>query len=175
MIEAFQGYFPAILIAVLIGFIVGFLIFRPRQQVRLTDSTPLRPHMAQGLKAADGDGGASLARDGAGFSDEIAAAAGDVTGEFLGASVNTGVGEDDDPADDLQRLKGVGPKLAQLLESRGYRRFEQLARLGPDEIERLDLALGAFKGRISRDRIVEQAAFLARGDEDGFQQRFGKL
>ena len=43
------------------------------------------------------------------------------------------------------------------------------------EIERLDEQLGAFRGRIKRDRIVEQADYLARGDTDGFEQRFGAL
>ncbi len=47
--------------------------------------------------------------------------------------------------------------------------------MSPAEIERLDPQLGAFRGRIIRDRIVEQAAYLARGDIDGFEQRFGKL
>jgi len=39
----------------------------------------------------------------------------------------------------------------------------------------LDEQLGAFRGRIQRDRIVEQAQFLERGDTDGFEQQFGKL
>ena len=47
--------------------------------------------------------------------------------------------------------------------------------LTPTEIERLDAQLGAFRGRIARDRIVEQADYLARNDIDGFEQRFGKL
>lgn len=169
MVEVFREYLPAILIAVLIGFIVGFLIFRPRQQVRLTDSTPLRPHMAQMAKSEDS------AREGNGITDEAAAAASDVTGEFLGAPVHQHLGDDAEARDNLQRLKGVGPKLAAMLQAHGIVRFEQLARLGLDDIERLDADLGVFKGRISRDRIVEQAAFLARGDEDGFQQRFGNL
>ena len=169
MIEVFREYLPAILIAVLIGFIVGYLIFRPRQQVRLTDSAPLRPHMAQMVKSEDSP------REGNGIADEAAAAASDVTGEFLGAPVHQQLGEMNGESDDLQRLKGVGPKLAAMLQGRGIMRFEQLARLGPDDVERLDSELGAFKGRIGRDRIVEQAAFLARGDEDGFQQQFGKL
>jgi len=45
----------------------------------------------------------------------------------------------------------------------------------PTEIERIDNQLGAFSGRLTRDRIVEQADYLARGDIDGYEQRFGKL
>jgi predicted flap endonuclease-1-like 5' DNA nuclease len=79
------------------------------------------------------------------------------------------------PPDNLERLKGVGPKFAQLLAERGIVRFDQIAGLSPAEVERLDQSLGAFRGRITRDRIVDQAQYLARGDEDGFVQRFGKL
>ena len=45
----------------------------------------------------------------------------------------------------------------------------------PEEIEMLDEQLGPFRGRIRRDRIAEQAGYLARGDIDGFEQNFGKL
>ena len=31
------------------------------------------------------------------------------------------------------------------------------------------------KGQVTRDRIVEQADYLARNDIDGFEQQFGKL
>jgi predicted flap endonuclease-1-like 5' DNA nuclease len=77
--------------------------------------------------------------------------------------------------DDFVLIKGIGPKFAQLLQGRGFTRFEQLAKLNPDEIDRLDSEIGPFRGRIVRDRIVEQAQFLARGDTDGFEQQFGKL
>ena len=43
------------------------------------------------------------------------------------------------------------------------------------EVELIDARLGAFAGRLQRDRVVEQACFLARGDSDGFEARFGKL
>ena len=35
--------------------------------------------------------------------------------------------------------------------------------------------MGAFKGRITRDRWVEQARYLAAGDIAGFEVTFGKL
>ena len=78
-------------------------------------------------------------------------------------------------SDDLCRLKGVGPKFADALHDVGFIRFEQIAGLTATEIERLDGQLGVFRGRLTRDRIVEQAAYLARNDVDGFEQRFGKL
>ena len=154
--------------ALLIAAIVAFLIFRPRQRVRLSDETPLRPHMTTAAKS-------SAAHEGRGLAAEAAAAASDVTGQIIGAKVHAELPGASGPPDDLERLKGVGPRLAQLLNARGFTRYVQIARLSPDEVERLDLELGAFRGRITRDRIVEQAEYLARGDEDGFQQRFGKL
>ena len=72
-------------------------------------------------------------------------------------------------------MKGVGPKLADALHTLGFNRFEQLAHLTPTEIERLDGQLGAFSGRLTRDRVPQQADYLARNDIDGYEQTFGKL
>lgn len=152
------------LIAIALGVLVlAFFLLRPRQRVRLSDSAPLRPHMAV---AARGEG--------RGLAGEAAAAASDVTGELIDAPVHRNLGSGS-PADDLIQLKGVGPKLADTLRGLGFNRFEQIANLSPTEVERLDNQLGAFRGRLTRDRIVEQAQYLARGDTDGFEQRFGKL
>ena len=78
-------------------------------------------------------------------------------------------------ADDLTRMKGVGPKLASQLASLGYTRFSQIATLSPIETDALDAQLGAFRGRLARDRVVEQAGYLAKGDVAGFESVFGKL
>ena len=166
MSELLNAYWPAVLVAVLIAIIVAFLVFRPRQLVRLTDSAPLRPHMT---------GRRDSRRETKGLASEAAGAASDVTGEFIGAPVHRHLSGDVETADDLVRLKGVGPKLAELLRARGFNRFEQLAHLTDGEIDLLDRQLGPFGGRIRRDRIVEQAAYLARGDIDGFEEHFGKL
>jgi predicted flap endonuclease-1-like 5' DNA nuclease len=98
-----------------------------------------------------------------------------VTGELIGAPVHKELDGVVDPHDDLCRLKGVGPKFADALHKLGFYRFDQIANLSPTEIDRLDAQLGAFSGRLRRDRIVEQADYLARNDTDGFEQRFGKL
>lgn len=78
-------------------------------------------------------------------------------------------------ADDLTRMKGMGPKLAARLNELGITRFAQIAALSPAAAEALDAEMGAFKGRLFRDRWVEQAAFLARGDTAGYEAAFGKL
>jgi predicted flap endonuclease-1-like 5' DNA nuclease len=164
MNEFLQEYLLVFLVALAIGAIIGFLVFRPRQKVRLTDSAPVRPHMTTAKR-----------NEGNGIGDEVAAATSDVAGQIISAPIHDNLPGASGPPDNLERLKGVGPKFAQLLASQGIVRFDQIARLSPGEVERLDEGLGAFRGRIARDRIVEQADYLARGDEDGFEQRFGKL
>ena len=76
-------------------------------------------------------------------------------------------------ADDLTRIKGLGPKLAALLGEFGITSFAQIAAWSPKEIERIDAKLGRFSGRIVRDQWVEQAKLLAAGDEPGFAAKFG--
>lgn len=78
-------------------------------------------------------------------------------------------------ADDLTRMKGVGPRLGEKLNSVGITSFAQLAALTPEEAEALDARLGDFQGRIHRDRWIEQASFLAKNDIAGFEGVFGKL
>ncbi|WP_273677486.1 hypothetical protein [Erythrobacter fulvus] len=76
-------------------------------------------------------------------------------------------------ADDLSRIKGVGPKLVTLLGELGVTSFAQIAAWSDADIERIDAQLGRFKGRITRDQWVEQAKYLAAGDETGFAAKFG--
>lgn len=163
--DVLRDNWPLILILVAFAITVAILVLRPRQRVKLTDSAPTRPHMADSGRP----------REGSGVAGEAAAATSDIAGQMLGVPVHRQLSGTGGAPDDLQRLKGVGPKLAQMLEAQGITRFEQIARLSPAEIARLDSLLGPFRGRIARDRLVEQADYLARGDEDGFQQQFGKL
>lgn len=175
MSELLNAYWPMILIAVAIGLIVGLVIFRkPKQRVTLSKTeAPVRPHMAvaeeRQVPAADPGG------EGNGIGDEIAAAASDVAGQVVGAKVHANLPGSHGVPDDLQRMKGVGPKLAGILQGRGLIRFEQIAALTPEEVTALDAELGAFKGRLTRDRVVEQASYLARGDQAGYEREFGKL
>ena len=108
-----------------------------------------------------------------------AAAVEDIADQFLGIEAHPAppetVGGPAPATDDLQVMKGVGPKLAALLHAEGITRFSQIAGLTPDDLTRLDAHLGAFKGRLLRDRIVQQAAYLAAGDRDGYEREFGRL
>jgi len=79
------------------------------------------------------------------------------------------------PADDLRKIKGVGPKLASLLNSLGIARYDQIAGWSEEDIDRIDAQLGAFAGRPRRDSWVEQAKLLASGDTGAYEAKFGKL
>lgn len=82
----------------------------------------------------------------------------------------------DAPADaPVTTLKGLGPKLATRLGELGITTVGQIATLSDDEAARLDAQLGPFAGRITRDRWIEQARFLAAGDRAGFEAVFGRL
>ncbi len=160
-----SDYWPAFAAGLVLLAILAFVLLRPRQRVRLSsEEVPLRPHMA-----------AQPRGESRGIADEAAAAACDVTGQILGAPVHSHLPGAAGPPDDLQRLKGVGPKLAGMLNGLGIARFEQLARLSQTDLDRLDSQLGAFRGRLRRDQVPQQADYLARGDQDGFEHRFGKL
>lgn len=78
-------------------------------------------------------------------------------------------------ADDLKRIKGLGPKLAKLLNDLGITSFAQIAAWTEADIDRIDAQLGTFAGRIRRDSWVDQAKLLAAGDTTGFQGKFGNL
>lgn len=77
--------------------------------------------------------------------------------------------------DNLQLLKGVGPKLVTLMGSLGITSFAQIASWTDDDILAIDPQLGAFQGRITRDNWVDQAGYLARGDKAGFEAKYGAL
>jgi predicted flap endonuclease-1-like 5' DNA nuclease len=79
------------------------------------------------------------------------------------------------PADPLTRMKGLGPKAEAALNGLGVTRYDQIATWSEADIVRIDAQMGAFKGRIVRDRWVEQARYLATGDTTGFEATFGKL
>ena len=67
----------------------------------------------------------------------------------------------DGAADDLKKIKGVGPKLEALLHTLGFFHFDQVAAWSADEIAWVDENLEGFKGRVTRDEWVAQAQSLA--------------
>ncbi|WP_068115048.1 NADH-quinone oxidoreductase subunit NuoE [Tropicimonas marinistellae] len=77
----------------------------------------------------------------------------------------------DGAADDLKKIKGIGPKLEQLCNSLGFYHFDQIAAWTADEIAWVDQNLEGFKGRVTRDEWVAQAKILAGGGETEFSAR----
>jgi predicted flap endonuclease-1-like 5' DNA nuclease len=152
-----------VILAALAAAILAWLLYR-NAKTRARRHHPI-------LSERPGDERPYLRAAGGGVADEVAAATGDVYGEVLGADTHGGT----QGGDDLQLLKGVGPKLAARFNELGIVRYDQLAGLGETEVTMLDDRLGPFRGRVRRDRLVEQAQFLARADKDGFEARFGKL
>lgn len=76
-------------------------------------------------------------------------------------------------ADDLELIAGVGPKLAETLNSLGVHTFEQIANWQESDVERIDTHLN-FSGRIARENWIEQAKALAIGGRDEYVKVFGK-
>ena len=68
-------------------------------------------------------------------------------------------------ADDLKRIKGVGPKLEKLLNSLGFFHFDQVASWSETEMAWVDQNLEGFKGRATRDNWVAQAKELMSSQE----------
>jgi predicted flap endonuclease-1-like 5' DNA nuclease len=78
-------------------------------------------------------------------------------------------------ADDLARIKGLGPKLQALLPTLGITTFAQIAAWTDEDLARIDPQLGPFAGRPARDSWIEQAKYLAAGDVTGFEDKFGRV
>jgi len=162
MASLFETYQIPLILALLIGVAIAWWAFGRRASVAPpVDKVHETPAVAP--------------REGRGIGDQAAAAAADVTGQVIGSPVHCELPGASGPPDNLQMLKGVGPKLALALNENGIIRFDQIARLSDNEVAILESKLGPFNGRLTRDRVVEQAHYLARDDKDGFEAKFGNL
>lgn len=164
-----------LLVGLLVGFIIGLWIWkfarnRDESAPILSEDDPLRrPYVAARepdppltFPTDDVDGGL--------LSEPIVS--GPAAGEAM-AGMEAGPDGGDD--DDFQAMKGVGPKLAAMLRAEGLARYSDIAALTSGDLERLDARLGAFKGRLGRDRVVEQARLLASGEREAYEREFGRL
>jgi predicted flap endonuclease-1-like 5' DNA nuclease len=164
--------YVVIAVAILAVLILAFVVMRRRPAA--IERKPAEPYVASRerpymKRGADGPEGNKV-------TDEVAAAATDVAGEVLGVDAHGQLGaKPSGPADDLTLLKGVGSKLAARLNELSVTRFAQIAGMNETELAHLDERMGPFRGRLARDRIAEQADYLARGDIESFEEKFGKL
>jgi predicted flap endonuclease-1-like 5' DNA nuclease len=96
----------------------------------------------------------------------------DVEPEATEARASAATPAVDEGPDDLTMLRGIGPRLAERLNTLGITRFVQLAMLDPGEAAALDAKLGANRGQLERDSWIDQAQMLAIGDIAGFEARY---
>ena len=69
--------------------------------------------------------------------------------------------------DDLTRLEGIGPKIAERLHAAGIQRFDTLAQTPVERLQEILAAAGARFKLAVPDTWPEQAALLAAGDMPG--------
>ncbi|QJU57967.1 hypothetical protein HL653_09315 [Sphingomonas sp. AP4-R1] len=174
-----------IIIAVIVAILLlAFVLLRSRKQhVRFGDAPA--PTMAPAQKVAAPQPLAprpaaapvpAPIEEGHGVDSEITAAIEDVVDQFIGIDAHpSGQTATKGAGDTLTTLKGLGPKAESRLHELGVTRFDQIAAWTTDDVAAVDAQMGAFKGRIVRDKWVEQARLLAKGDTEAFEAQFGKL
>lgn len=172
----------AVIVVIALAFL--FLVRGRKQHVTFSDTPPLTPKAPQPkadsvpapkpVEAAPPAPAAPLA-EGHGLTTEIADAVEDVVDQFMGINSHASGEPAKGPGDTLTQLKGLGPKAASILADLGVTRFEQIASWNEADVAAIDAQMGAFKGRITRDRWVDQAKLLAKGDTAAFEAEFGAL
>ncbi len=80
-------------------------------------------------------------------------------------------GPENGEADDLKRIKGVGPVIEKTLNELGIFYFRQIADFSEDNIRWVDHYI-AFPGRIQRENWVTQSKQLAAGGATEFSDRY---
>jgi len=75
--------------------------------------------------------------------------------------------------DNLTRIKGIGLKIDEKLNSMGIYHFDQIASWSAEEAAWVD-SQTAFPGRVQREHWVAQAKALAAGEETEFSKRVDK-
>ena len=83
-------------------------------------------------------------------------------GEHHGQNAHHDAAEEQ-KADDLTRISGIGAVIAPRLQELGITTFEQIANFTAADVERINGSL-KFKGRIEREKWVEQARRIIESD-----------
>lgn len=69
----------------------------------------------------------------------------------------------DGMGDDLSLIWGVADKLKEQLNTLGIWHFDQIAKWTPEEVAWFESSMQGFKGRVERDKWIEQCKKLAQG------------
>lgn len=173
-------YWILLVVALVIGLVVAWYLFHASRRTRVTGSS--KDVLDEGADRAQRnnaliDSAPAATRETASPEPDalplVSAAAAPEAPDSTIAAVVVEVEESAESEDDLTRIKGVGPKLAAILADLGVTRFSQIAAWDDAEIQRIDLHLGRFEGRITRDDWVGQARLLAAGDAAGYTAQYG--
>ncbi len=174
MIELVQANWPLFVIALLIGIAVAWYIFVATRRTRVDvnkrdvmddDATPAARNQALIDSAPAAAPVAPAAAEPVPIAVQEPAPAPTPAPAPIAAPPQ---------ADDLARIKGVGPKLRVMLGDMGITSVAQVAAWSDADIERIDAQLGKFTGRIRRDQWVEQAKLIEDGDASSYEAKFGK-
>lgn len=164
MIELMEANWPVLLAAVLLGLAVAWFAFAATRRTRI--ETERRDVLD--------DGAAPTQRNQALIDAPPVAAAPPTVAPALQPAPDAAPAQAQ-AGDDLTRIKGLGPKLAEQLGALGVTSYAQIAEWDDAEIDRIDAQLGRFQGRIRRDDWVTQARLLAEADQTAYEERYGRL
>ncbi|MEE9329969.1 MAG: hypothetical protein V3V30_07495 [Parvularculaceae bacterium] len=150
-------------LAFLLGLFIGWWIWH-RRRTEITHSDSYRSVAPSGALDTHASGGGGVAAGAA----AIGAASMDIgTKPKLYDSPTNG------PANDLKKIKGIGPNYEKLLNEIGIWYYDQIEHWTADEIKWLDNKL-EFPGRIVRDDWQGQAKVLDAGGKTEFADRYDK-
>src|SRR5687767_8660356 len=128
MKTVFEANNILILIALLVGLVIGWWMFRRMRaggRDGISEQTDA-PEEARRVEEVRPVPTRIDTPEGNGIADQGAAAASDVAGQVLGVQVHNQLPGAEGPPDNLEIMKGVGPKFVARLHENGITRFDQL-------------------------------------------------
>ncbi|MEZ5773763.1 MAG: helix-hairpin-helix domain-containing protein [Hyphomicrobiaceae bacterium] len=119
-----------------------------------------QPDLDEDRMGAAAAAAAAIAAAAAARSREVAAAGGAATAGAVSSPA----------ADDLKRIKGIGPEIERKLNDLGVFRYADIARWRADDVKRISRELD-MHGRIQHENWIEQAQILASGGATAFSRK----
>jgi predicted flap endonuclease-1-like 5' DNA nuclease len=149
-----------LILALLAGMFIGMFLLaggkwkrRYREEVKRREEVERDRDNWAARAAASGERISVLERD-------RPAATAAVAGGILGGKLGRG------KADDLSRIRGIGPNGEQRLHELGIHRYKDLEKLDERQVAELEGGLGVPPGHVDREGWREQARMLREGKAD---------
>ena len=169
------GLFVAALVFVFLGLLLNWLLCDAGRQASMAQTGAAAPAAVVPAQPAPVAAEAPAAPAApVATAEQPAPAAVDAPATAQGAAPAKLQAPRDGQADNLKEIKGVGPKLEQMLHQMGFYHFDQIAAWTEAEVSWVNENLAGFKGRATRDNWVAQAKILAAGGETEFSARVGR-